>query len=183
MKFWRDHYCPHRIDLRGEVGSLNVLATKSEDRKIVCIKAVTPTEQDVNVEVDLPGRTINGASMQLVAPGSLGARNTLNSSDTVRPESAKVVVKERAVSFEMPAYSAGAVTVSSALLEGDHHAAPASSTPPAEPRIAAQAARPQPFLSQGNPILDDGSYYSADGTSLSSDGKLAIYFGNDRADR
>jgi hypothetical protein len=50
-------------------------------------------------------------------------------------------------------------------------------------RIAAQAAPPQPFQSEGNPILGDGSYYSADAAALSVDGKLYLYFGNDQADR
>ena len=49
--------------------------------------------------------------MVRVAAGGLDARNTLDSRNTVRPETAKVVVKGRTVTFEMPAYSAGVVTI------------------------------------------------------------------------
>jgi alpha-N-arabinofuranosidase len=111
MKLWRDHYCPQRIDLEGETGGLNVVATRSEDGGTICIKAVNPTEDPMSVKADVAGGTIADASMQLVAPGRLDARNTLDSRGTVRPEEAKVAVKGSTVAFEMPAYSAGAVTI------------------------------------------------------------------------
>ncbi len=109
MKLWREHYLPHRIELNGETGGLNIVATKSEDGKTVSVKLVNPTEAAVSTTFTLPNGMLGNATLQLVAPGDLNARNTLDDRGIVRPDNGKVLTKGRTVSFEMPAYSAGVV--------------------------------------------------------------------------
>jgi alpha-N-arabinofuranosidase len=108
MKLWRDHYCPNRMDIEGEVGGLNIVATKAKDGKTVCVKVVNPTNEAISTAITLASGTIGKATLQLVSPGDLNARNTLDERDVVRPESAEVRAKGPTVSFEMPPYSAGA---------------------------------------------------------------------------
>jgi hypothetical protein len=65
----------------------------------------------VNVKADVIGSTIGQASMQLVAPGNIYARNTLDDRYAVRPKAAKVRVDGRIVTFTLPAYSAAVTTL------------------------------------------------------------------------
>ncbi len=49
--------------------------------------------------------------MQLVAPGSLQARNTLEEPYAVRPVPGRVTIEDGRARFELPPLSAGAVTI------------------------------------------------------------------------
>jgi len=112
MKLWRDHFAPYLIATEGETKPLNAVATKSEDGKTIYFKAVNPTQQVVEVELVVEGDNIvKKASMQLIAPTSLFARNTLEEPKQVRPEPSNVQVDGRTVRFSLPAYSAGVVTI------------------------------------------------------------------------
>jgi alpha-N-arabinofuranosidase len=112
MKLWRDHYAPHRIALDGEPGPLNVVATKSADGDAVYVKAVNPGDNPVAVDVSLgDGYRVEAVSMQLVAPGSLDARNTLEKPTNVQAKPHPVKRDGRIVSFEMPALSAGVIAI------------------------------------------------------------------------
>ncbi|MFA0742687.1 MAG: hypothetical protein DFNUSKGM_002814 [Candidatus Fervidibacter sacchari] len=55
--------------------------------------------------------TVKSASIQVIAPGDLKARNTLEEPNRVRPEPAEVQFDSNAVRFVLPPYSAGVVTV------------------------------------------------------------------------
>jgi alpha-N-arabinofuranosidase len=112
MKLWRDHYAPQRIAVEGEPGSLNAVATRSADAKTLCFKAVNPSTEAVVVELKLaPGFSPGTAEMQLVAPGTLQARNTLDEPHAVRPVSGQATVDSGRVRFELPGLSAGVVTI------------------------------------------------------------------------
>jgi alpha-N-arabinofuranosidase len=111
MQLWRNHYAPDRIAVEGESQVLNTVATKSGDGRTVYVKCVNPGESDVEVSLGFSNVRAAGASMQLVAPGSLRARNTLEQPDRVRVEPASVRVDNGMMRFTMPALSAGVVTV------------------------------------------------------------------------
>jgi alpha-N-arabinofuranosidase len=112
MKLWHDHYAPQRIALEGEPGKLNAVATKSEDGKTLCFKAVNPAEEAVAVELKLASGSSPGtARMQLVAPGSLQARNTLDEPHAVRPIPGRVTIDAGRIRFDLPALSAGVVSI------------------------------------------------------------------------
>jgi alpha-N-arabinofuranosidase len=111
MKLWRDHYAPQRVTFEGETGPLNVVATRSSDGKRLCFKAVNPAEHPVSVKLTLGGGAIATSSMEVLAPGSLLARNTLNAPDVVRPAPLHVTHDGRSVRFNVPAIACGIVTI------------------------------------------------------------------------
>ena len=111
MKLWRDHYAPYRVALEGETGSLNAVATISDDSKVLYFKAVNPTNEAVPVELKLSSGTVDRASMQLVAPGDLMARNSLEAPNAVRPRPAPVKQDGQTLRFTLPSTSCGVVKI------------------------------------------------------------------------
>ncbi len=111
MKLWRDHYAPQRIDLQGALDPLNAVATMSEDGKTLLVKAVNPSDAEVPVVLKLADRTVQDASLQLVAPGSLAARNTLEARDVVQPKTGAVQHDGSALRFSLPPLSCGVVEI------------------------------------------------------------------------
>lgn len=111
MKLWHDHYVPCRIALNGKTEPLNAVATKSADGKRIYLKVVNPTDREVSVEVKLDATSIRTASMQIVAPGSLAARNSLESPHRVQPRPGDVQVVGQTIRFQMPRISCGVVDV------------------------------------------------------------------------
>jgi alpha-N-arabinofuranosidase len=112
MKLWRDHYAPQRIAVSGDAGLLSVVATKSADGKTLYFKAVNATDQAVPVELNVgKGFTPGSASLLVVAPGTLTARNRLDQPDAVRPKETEATVEGERVRFTLPALSAGAATM------------------------------------------------------------------------
>ena len=76
------------------------------------IKAVNPKDQGTSVAVDLKGGFApKTASMQVVAPGSLRARNTLPEPATVRAETGVVQLNGKRARFDLPAYATAVITL------------------------------------------------------------------------
>lgn len=112
MKLWREYYAPYRVAIDGQVDGVNTVATLSEDGNRLIFKAVNSTTESVPVRlVPTGGFEVASATFKLVAPGSLGARNTLSSPDTVRVENGAVSVFGNAVRFTLPPLSAGVVEI------------------------------------------------------------------------
>ncbi|HPS01948.1 MAG TPA: alpha-L-arabinofuranosidase C-terminal domain-containing protein, partial [Candidatus Sumerlaeota bacterium] len=76
------------------------------------LKAVNPTDKPIVVALKVEGAAPAKATMQIVAPGSLQARNTLEKPDAVKAAEGKVTLEGGVARFEMPAYSAAVVTLS-----------------------------------------------------------------------
>ena len=112
MQLWRNHYAPNRIEMTGETEALNTVATKSEDGKTVYVKCVNPSPSPANVTLNLTEEfTAKTARMQLVAPGALEARNTLQRPRTVRAEPGQIRFDQGAMRLTLPALSAAVVTI------------------------------------------------------------------------
>lgn len=113
MKLWRDNYAPYRINMTGSVGDLNAIATKSADGSNIYFKVVNPTDQSVPVKLVVSDTfEASGASLRLVAPDSLSARNSLDSPDAVFVEDCYVSLNCQTIRFTMPRFSVGVVQVS-----------------------------------------------------------------------
>jgi alpha-N-arabinofuranosidase len=111
-KLWRDHYAPERIAAEGIPSSLDAVATKSADGRRLYFKAVNPTKDAAPLKLAVAGGfAVGKASMQVVAPGSLEARNTLDKPDAVRPEPGEAKVSGQEISVTLPPLSAAVVTV------------------------------------------------------------------------
>jgi alpha-N-arabinofuranosidase len=110
MKLWWDNFAPKFLPMDGEAQGCNAVAIRSEDDRTVVVKAVNPTAEAKSVEVDLNGAIApKTASLQVVAPGSLPALNTLAVPTAVRVEAGAVQLAGHRVRFELPAYSVAAV--------------------------------------------------------------------------
>jgi alpha-N-arabinofuranosidase len=112
MKLWRKHYAPDRVQLDGDTGPLNAVVAKSADGKRLYLKIVNPSEEPVPVRLTLKqGFRVDKASMQIVSPDSLSARNTLDEPNKIRPVSHDVRTEKQSIAFTMPRWSAGVVTI------------------------------------------------------------------------
>lgn len=112
MKLWWDNFAPQFLPVTGEQQGANIVATRSEDGNLVVLKAVNPENRALTVEVELQGGFApKTASMQVVAPGSLNARNTLASPTAVHPRTGVVHLTEKRIRFDLPAHSTAVVRV------------------------------------------------------------------------
>jgi alpha-N-arabinofuranosidase len=109
MKLWREHYAPIRIGLEGDVKGLNVVATKSADGKTCYVKAVNPIDGVCRVALNVPDA--KSVSMQLITTNSLSDRNTLENPNAISPKEGTARLEGKTIYFDLPAYSAGVVTV------------------------------------------------------------------------
>lgn len=109
MKLWRDHYAADRIELGGDSGRLNAVATKSDDGQTVWLKIVNPEADAASVAWTIKDFPVGKAAMQLVAPDALRARNTLDAVETVRPMPGTVESDGSTVRFRLPRWSAAVI--------------------------------------------------------------------------
>jgi alpha-N-arabinofuranosidase len=113
MKLWREHYAPLHIQVTGDSGPLNDVATKSKDGIKLYYKAVNPSQGAVPVKLIIKGgQQIASAGMKLVAAESLNARNTLEEPDRIKSVQVEVESDGDSISFTLPAYSVCVVSVS-----------------------------------------------------------------------
>ncbi len=112
MQLWRNHYAPHRIEITPDAGALNTVATRSADGKMLYVKCVNPGQSPADVTLTLAGVSAPAkATMEVVAPGSLQARNSLDNPKAVRAESGAVRLDSGKAVFTLPALSAAVVTL------------------------------------------------------------------------
>jgi len=112
MKLWRENYAPLRLQLTGDPGPLNGVATKSSDGAKLYYKVVNPSSEPVQVELTVKGPLpITSTEMKLVTADSLNARNTLDEQNRIRPVPAKVNTDGQSVHFTLAPYSAGVVSI------------------------------------------------------------------------
>ncbi|MBN2270525.1 MAG: DUF1080 domain-containing protein [Sedimentisphaerales bacterium] len=112
MKLWNEHYAPLRLELTGDPGPLNCVATKSKDGKILYYKAVNPTPDAIDVVLNVgPPFKIRNAKMQIVTSDSLRARNTIDQPNLIHPVPAKAEKGATSVSYKMPPYSAAVLSI------------------------------------------------------------------------
>ena len=95
----------------GPTDPLNAVATRSEDGKTLVIKAVNPSNEAVQVQLKLASGVPGQATLQLVAPGDLAARNTLEARDVVQPKPAPVQQEGQSLRFTLPPISCGVVEI------------------------------------------------------------------------
>ena len=113
MKLYRDHFAPDLLQIAGNPGDLNATATRTTDGEKIYLKLVNAREQAVSVEVALRGDfPLMTASMQLVAPDSLAARNTLEQPAAVQVVEGKVERAGMSARFSLPRWSVAVVTLS-----------------------------------------------------------------------
>jgi alpha-N-arabinofuranosidase len=112
MKFWHDHYAPHFIEMTGGHSALNAVATLSEDSQIITLKCVNVVTADLDVRFNIkPPFTPLSASVELIAPGSLSAQNSMSNPDRIQIESDTAHVDGQQVHVTIPGNSTTIVTI------------------------------------------------------------------------
>lgn len=91
MKLWWDHFAPQRVELEGAERPLNAVATLSADSQRLILKAVNPTEEPIDLRLEVkPVFAVRRAAVTVVAPGGLEVRNTRNEPHRVGPIPARL---------------------------------------------------------------------------------------------
>src|ERR1035437_311225 len=112
MKLWHDNFAPNLLAAAGDAKGVNLTATKSEKGDRVYLKAVNPGKNAATVKVEMTGGVkLRRAAMQLVAPGSLSSRNSLEHPAAVAPKPVQASLQANTVIFTLPPISAGVVTL------------------------------------------------------------------------
>jgi alpha-N-arabinofuranosidase len=122
MKLWNEHFAPERLGIDGlpdappappaAGDALNLVATRTADASTVILKAVNPTGTEIPVAATFEGAfSPAAASFELIAPGDLRARNTMDHPDNVKPAAAAATLTNGRLQFTMPPYSAGVLTL------------------------------------------------------------------------
>jgi alpha-N-arabinofuranosidase len=113
MKLYRDHFAPDLLQIAGDLAGLSATATRTADGETIYLKLVNPSDREVAVEVTLRGDfPLLSAGMQLVAPDSLDARNTLEQPSAVQVEEGKVERAGMTARLRLPRWSVAVVTLS-----------------------------------------------------------------------
>lgn len=112
MKLWRENFSPNMISTTGETKDLNIISTKSEDGKTLHIKVVNPADKDyfltLNVEKTFKATS---AYIEMVAPGSLTAANSIKNKDVVKVTRKNIKNTANNVSVTIPKWSANIITL------------------------------------------------------------------------
>jgi alpha-N-arabinofuranosidase len=113
MSIWRDHFEPNLLKTEGgEETVLSAVATEADDKRTVVLKLVNPGKTALGVTATLEGAFVPGrAAVQMVAPGSESARNTLKDPGAIRVEETAAAVEGQRVRVTLPPLSVAAVRV------------------------------------------------------------------------
>jgi hypothetical protein len=112
-KLYREHYAQDLLEVKGELGGIDATATRAADGETIYVKLVNPADREVAVDVTLRGDfPLLSASMQLVAPDSLEARNTLERPTAVQVVEGNVERSGMSARVRLPRWSVAVVTLS-----------------------------------------------------------------------
>ena len=147
MKLYRDHFAPSLLKVEGNPGGLNVDATKSADGQRVVVKLVNPSDSARDVSVELAGFQAGNAALQIVAPDSLSARNTMEHPNFVHAVAGKVTRDGGVVQVSLPRWSVGVLEI-------------ASGAPVTQTKVHETIAQPDVLtLRNGRPVLDAQTWW------------------------
>jgi alpha-N-arabinofuranosidase len=112
QKLWREHVGPQVLKLTGPERPLDVVASKSADDRTLFFKTVNTADQAFEVEVRVgDGFKPATAELQVIAPGSLTVRNSLDEPNRITPIAGPVTVAGQTLRFSVPPHAACALRV------------------------------------------------------------------------
>lgn len=110
FQLWRRHFLPNRVELTGDTRGLNVVATRSEDGRQVCLKIVNPSGHSVVLRV-LDGVGMGRTVWEVVSASSLMQSNTMDHPDRIRVQTRDVSREGDDWVLTVPPYSASVLTM------------------------------------------------------------------------
>jgi alpha-N-arabinofuranosidase len=112
QKLWREHFGEKIVRLAGPEQELNAVASTVTDGRTLFFKAVNAGEEAHEVELQVAaGFRVGKAELQVIAPGDLRARNSLEQPRRIAPASAAVQVTGQNLRFAVPGQSVVALRV------------------------------------------------------------------------
>jgi len=111
-KLWYDNFSKYRLDYDGATGDLSVVTTLSEDGRNVIVKVVNPTEKALALSIGGDWKGRNAVEYEFYAPGSLTIQNSMEQKDAVKLQTAEIDYTGDRIIYDIPAYSAGVMTIS-----------------------------------------------------------------------
>jgi alpha-N-arabinofuranosidase len=111
MKLWRESFAPGLLAVEGTDRPLSVVATKTDDSRTVFLKVVNPEAEPHEAVFTLQDFAAGSVTMQVIAPGTETAKNTMDKPEVLNPKDAPVTREGNKVRVTMPAWSAGVIKV------------------------------------------------------------------------
>lgn len=110
FKLWRDNYLPNRIALTGDAKPLNLIATRSDDGRTVCLKIVNPTPTPFSLKVK-GGNSGGTPEWEVVSAPTLTDSNSMEHPDAIRAKRHEVATHGQDLVLDVPAYSASVLRI------------------------------------------------------------------------
>lgn len=113
FRLWHDHFLPRRVAIEGEAGTLNMIATTSDDNSKTCLKMVNAGADDITLRVK-NGR-LYGRAEWMVVSGELKDANSMEHPDRIMAKKMPVSYDGQDVLITIPAYSASVLSWTNAV--------------------------------------------------------------------
>ena len=110
-ELWYDHFSKYRLAYSGETGDISVSTTLSENGSDVIVKVVNPTDQPVTLRVGGDWAGVSATVFDYYAPGSLTVANSMENKQAVALRKATPRTDGNDVLLNVPALSAGVLTI------------------------------------------------------------------------
>jgi hypothetical protein len=147
MKLYHDHFAPQLLKVEGSGDGVSIDAAKTADGKRIVVKLVNASDSARDTAVELSGFAAATASLQMLAPDSLNARNTMEHPDMIRPVAGKVVLEGSTARVSLPRWSVSVLEITSGGISG-----------PAKPQST--VAQPDILtMRNGQPVTDPQSWW------------------------
>lgn len=110
FKLWRDSYLPNHISISGNTKGLNIVATASDDKNLICIKVVNPSNKCFKLIVKNRGN-YNNISCKKVCVTSLEDKDSMSEPDKIKVEEGDFIQNEEGIDLMIPAFSASVLSM------------------------------------------------------------------------
>ena len=114
-QLWYRHFSPHLLNFEGDTGGLSIVTTLSEDGENIIVKVVNPTDDACDLKVTCDWVRLADAAYEYYAPGSLDAANRMNYKHFIQLRHGTPEALGNAVFLNIPALSAGVLTIKKKL--------------------------------------------------------------------
>ena len=147
MKLYRDHFAPQLLKVEGDAGGLERGRSEIRRGQRVVVKLVNPSDAAREVSVELGGFQPGNATLQMVAPDNLSARNTMEHPNFVHAVAGKVARDGGTVQVSLPRWSVAVLEV-------------ASGAPVTQTKVRDNIAQPDVLtLRNGRPVPDAQTWW------------------------
>ena len=110
-ELWYDHFSKYRLAHNGDTGDISVSTTLSENGADIIVKVVNPTDTAATLRIKGDWTGVARTQYDYYAPGSLLVANSMADKHAVALQSAVPPVEGNDVILQVPALSAGVLTI------------------------------------------------------------------------